>query len=129
MIIQSSLPESYNNLITTLKTLTLETLTWDYVREDLVMILISSLPESYNNLITTLEILTLETLTWDYVRDRVVSEFERRNGETQCLTKFDDAFYVGNTDNNSRSLQGSGQDRMYNPTRSNNIRGKGRERT
>ena len=54
----------------------------DIVAEkDLVMILISSLPDEYNNLITTLETLKEEKLTWDYVRDRVISEYDRKNGE------------------------------------------------
>ena len=61
--------------------------------KDLVMILISSLTENYNNLVTTLETLNEEQLTWTYVRDRLMTEFERRNGDRRNPSS--EALFVG----------------------------------
>ena len=119
-MVSGSMIDHVNNLKTISERL--ESLDDGVAEKDLVMILISSLPENYNNLITTLETLKQEDLTWDYVRDRVISEYERRNGENRRSTKFDgdDALYVGNMDGNSYSVRRNGQDQMYNPARNNN---------
>ena len=102
----SSMVDHVNHLKTISERL--ESLEDSVAEKDLVMILISSLPESYNNLVTTLETLKMEELTWEYVRDRVISEFERRNGDRKCGRKDDceDAFYVrsmGNNNNNNNN--------------------------
>ena len=69
--------------VNNLKTITerLEALGDPVTENDLVMILISSLTDTYNNLITSLENLKEDDLSWEYVRDRVLSEYERRQGE------------------------------------------------
>ena len=74
-----SMTEHVNNLKTIAERL--EGLGDPVTEKDLVMILISSLSDTYNNLITTLETVKEEELSWEYVRDRVLSEYERRQGE------------------------------------------------
>ena len=99
--------QSMEDHVNDIKTISehLESLDDPVQEKDLVMILISSLTDDYNNLITALESLKDTELTWSYVRERVISEFERKKGQSDVgkVKKDVDALFIENKGSKNKS--------------------------